>query len=246
MAMARRSRRALTLWIATATLALLVAAPASLLAQTPPGPREPSPRDLRVYAGLHAAAANGDVAAIEQLIADGEKPNIQDANSRTPLLVAAFRRQLAAAQALLRLGANPNAHDADGYDMLAVATSNNDIEMLKAALAAGANARATAGYDNGSALILAARLGYADIVRALIEANADIDRVNTRGWTALISAVTLGNGDKAHIAVVEALVAAHANGDIKDQLGRTALDYARARGYTDMVPILEKSVGRHT
>src|ERR1700722_16222592 len=101
--------------LSTAIVALAMqAAPANqVLAQTPP-----SGRELRIYAGLHAAAATGDVAAIEQLIADGEKPNLQDANSRTPLIVAAFRHQHAAVQALLRLGANPNAHDADGFDVL--------------------------------------------------------------------------------------------------------------------------------
>ena len=225
-----------------AALALLATAPDTLLvAQTPP-----SDRDLRIYAGLHAAAATGDVAAIEQLVADGEKPNIQDANSRTPLIVAAFRRQHAAAQALLRLGANPNARDADGYDVLSIATINNDIDTLKTALAAGANARAAVGRDGGSALISAAQLGFVDIVRALIEAKADIDHVNGRGWTALITAVVLGNGDKAHTETVEALVTARADGDIKDHQGKTAIDYARARGYSDMVRILQKAVGRHT
>ena len=43
-------------------------------AQTPP-----SERELRIYAGLHDAAARGDVAEIEQLIAEGEKPNIRTA-----------------------------------------------------------------------------------------------------------------------------------------------------------------------
>jgi len=224
-----------------ATLALLAFAPASLRAQTPP-----SERELHIYAGLHAAAATGDVAAIEQLVADGEKPNVQDSHSRTPLIVAAFRRQQAAAQALLRLGANPNARDEDGYDVLTIATVNNDIEMVKTALAAGANAGAVVGRDGGSALISAAQLGFVDIARALIEAKADIDHVNERGWTALITAVALGNGDKAHTDIVDALVAARADGDIKDSLGRTAIDYARARGYTDMVHILEKAVGRHT
>ena len=229
--------------LSTAIVALaMLAAPATpLLAQTPP-----SEHDLRIYAGLHAAAATGDVAAIEQLIADGEKPNLQDANSRTPLIVATFRHQHAAAQALLRLGANPNAHDADGYDVLTIAAINNDIETLKAALAAGANARAVIGRDDGSALISAAQLGFVDIVRALIEANADVDHVNGRGWSALITAVVLGNGDKQHTETVEALVAARADGDLKDEQGKTAIDYARARGYTDMVRILEKAVGRHT
>jgi len=224
-----------------AVLALLAAAPTLLVAQTPPGER-----DLRIYAGLHAAAANGDVAAIEQLVADGEKPNVQDSRSRTPLIVAAFRRQHGAAQALLRLGANPNARDADGYDVVTIAAINNDVEMLKSALAGGANARAVIGRDDGSALISAAQLGFVDIVRTLIEANANVDHVNGRGWTALITAVVLGNGDKQHIETVEALVAARADGDIKDHQGKTAIDYARARGYSDMVRILAKAVGRHT
>jgi hypothetical protein len=41
----------------------------NVLAQNPPTERE-----LRIYAGLHDAAARGDVAEIEKLIADGEKP----------------------------------------------------------------------------------------------------------------------------------------------------------------------------
>ncbi|HEY2229119.1 MAG TPA: ankyrin repeat domain-containing protein [Xanthobacteraceae bacterium] len=225
-------------WLAVAPATSLVA-PA--LAQTPP-----NDHDLHVYAGLHAAAAGGDVAAIEQLIADGEKPNLQDSNSRTPLIVAAFRRQHEAARALLRLGANANARDADGFDALAIATNNNDLEMVKLALAAGADARAAIGRDKGSALISAAQLGFVDIARALIEANADIDHVNQRGWTALITAVVLGNGDKNHFDIVEALVNARADGDIKDQLGKKAIDYARARNYSEMVRILQKVTGRQT
>src|SRR5262249_50245536 len=72
----------------------------------------PTERELHIYAGLHDAAARGDVAEIEQLIAEGEKPNIQDSHSRTPLHVAAFLRKHDAARALIRLGANPNALDA--------------------------------------------------------------------------------------------------------------------------------------
>jgi hypothetical protein len=229
-------------WLAIApAISLMPALLTPALAQNPP-----NDHDLQVYAGLHAAAATGDVAAIEQLIADGEKPNLQDANSRTPLIVAAFRRQHAAAQALLRLGANPNARDADGFDALAIATNNNDLEMVKLALVSGANARAVVGRDKGSALIAAAQLGFVDIARALIDANADIDHVNGRGWTALITAVVLGNGDKNHFDIVEALVNARADGDIKDQLGKKAIDYARARNYSEMVRILQKVTGRQT
>ena len=119
---------------------------AASFAQTPP-----SERELRIYAGLHDAAARGNAAEIEQLIAEGEKPNIQDANSRTPLHVAAFLRQYAAARALIRLGANPNALDAQRYDIITIAAVNNDLELLQIALEGGGNARAVTGPHNDPA-----------------------------------------------------------------------------------------------
>ena len=88
----------------------------------------PGDRELRIYAGLHAAAANGDVAEIEKLIAEGEKVDLQDANSRTPLIVAAYRKHHDAARTLLRLGADPNARDLQRFDLLAIAAVNNDME----------------------------------------------------------------------------------------------------------------------
>jgi ankyrin repeat protein len=231
------------LWAAAAALSLIAVAVA---VSAPRAQVAPSERDLRIYAGLHAAAATGDVAAIEQLIAAGEKPNLQDSKSRTPLIVAAFRRQHAAAQALLRLGANPNARDNDGFDALTIAVVNNDLDLVKIMIEGGADVRAKIGFDNGSALITAAQLGYVDIVKALIEAKPDIDHANGRGWTALTTAVVMGTGDKEHKAIVEELVKAGADGDIKDRAGRKAIDYARQRGYGDLVPILEKAAGRHT
>src|ERR1700754_2209431 len=78
----------------------------------------PTRQELAVYAGLHEAAAKGDVAEIEKLFKEGEKPNIQDAKSRTPLHVAAYMKQHAAAKALLAGGANPNALEIDRYDIV--------------------------------------------------------------------------------------------------------------------------------
>src|SRR5262249_5352285 len=154
---------------------------AASFAQTPP-----SERELRIYVGLHDAAARGDVAEIEQLVAEGEKPNIQDANSRTPLHVAAFLRRHAAAQALLRLGANANALDAEHYDILTIAAVNNDLDMLNIALASGGDARAIAGPHHDTALIAAAHRGHVEIVRGLIAAQAPLNHVNDLGRTALL------------------------------------------------------------
>lgn len=224
-----------------AVIAVLLALTASPRAQTPP-----NDRDLKIYAGLHAAAAQGDVAEIERLIAKGERPNLQDSNSRTPLHVAVYRKHHAAARALLRLGASPNALDADRYDIVTIAAVQNDIEMLTLALEGGADARAITGPFDSTALISAAQLGHVEAVRVLIAHKASLDHINRRGWTALMEAVILGNGGANHVATVAMLVKAGADTDIKDRRGATALDYARQRGYHEMVKLLEPASGRRT
>jgi ankyrin repeat protein len=206
--------------------------------------RPPSERELRIYAGLHDAAARGDVAEIERLIGQGEKPNIQDANSRTPLHVAAFLRQHGAAGVLLRLGANANALDAQRYDILTIAAMNDDLELLNLALEGGGNARAVTTLYNDTALIAAAHRGHVEIVRALIAGKAPLNHVNDLGRTALMEAVVLGNGGRNHTATVEALVQAGADVTLPDRHGTTALQHARTRGFSQIARILEQA-GAH-
>jgi uncharacterized protein len=86
-----------------------------LLATPGAAQNAPTRQEIAIYAGLHEAAAKGDVAEIEQLLKEGEKPDIQDSKSRTPLHVAAYLKQHAAARALLKGGANPNALEIDRY-----------------------------------------------------------------------------------------------------------------------------------
>jgi ankyrin repeat protein len=220
-------------------LVLLVAAAAPATAQT-----APTPQEVRVYAGLHEAAAKGDVAEIEKLIAEGEKPNIQDSRSRTPLHVAAYLRQHAAARALIRLGANPNALEIDRYDIVTIAAVANDIEMLKLALEGGASPRNITSRYDGTALIAAAHVGHVEVVRTLIAARAPLNHVNNLGWTALIESIVLGNGGRNHTETLRALVDAGADINIADRQGTTPLQHARRRGYVEMARILEDAGAR--
>jgi ankyrin repeat protein len=220
-------------------LAFALASALPALAQIAPGPSE-----LRTYAGLHAAAAKGDAAEIERLIAAGEKPNVQDAHSRTPLHVAAHFGRHAAALALLKGGANPNALDAQRYDIVTIAAVNNDVPMLKLALAGGTDPKAITSPYQGTALIAASHLGHAEVVRVLIAAGAPLDHVNNLGWTALMESIVLGNGGKDHTETLEALVKVGANLNIADRQGVTPLGHAKSRGYGEMVRILEAAGAR--
>jgi ankyrin repeat protein len=218
-------------------LFFLQAAPAE--AQNPP-----SREELAIYAGLHEAAAKGDVVTIERLIKEGEKPDIQDSKSRTPLLVAAYMKQPAAARALLRLGARPNALDFDRYDIVTIAAVRNDIDMLKIALDGGASAKTVTSRYDGTALIAAAHLGHAEAVELLIAAKAPLNHVNNLGWTALMEAIVLGSGGAKHTATVRALVEAGCDVNIADRQGITPLQHARRRGYVEMARILENAGAR--
>jgi ankyrin repeat protein len=204
----------------------------------------PSQSELRVYAGLHAAAAKGDAAEVVRLLAVGEKPNAQDAHSRTPLHVAAHFGHQAAAAALLKGGANPNALDAQKYDIVTIVAVTNDVAMLKLALAGGTDPKAITSPYNGTALIAAAHLGHAEVVRVLIAAGAPLDHVNNLGWTALMESIVLGNGGRQHTDTLEALVKAGANLNIADRQGVTPLAHAKSRRYAEMVRILEAAGAR--
>ena len=219
--------------------AVVATASAQALAQLPP--TEP---EVRGYTGLHAAAAAGNVAEIERLVAGGADREARDGNGRTPLHVAAYRRQYEAARVLMKRGANPDALDAQRYDVVTIAAVADDVPMLKVVLEGGASAKnVTSPYD-GTALIAAAHLGHVEVVEVLIRAGAPLDHVNNLGWTALIESIVLGDGGKRHTATLRALVAAGANPNLADGRGTRPLALARSRGYAEMARILEQAGGR--
>jgi uncharacterized protein len=196
---------------------------------------------LRDYGGLHDAAARGDVAEIEKRIALAENKEAIDRRQRTPLHVAAYRKQHDAARTLIRLGADPNKLEIDRYDIITIAAVANDVPMLKIALEGGGNPRAITSRYDGTALIAAAHLGHAEVVRTLIAAKAPLDHVNSLQWTALIESIVLGDGGKNHTETLRALVDAGANVNIPDGSGSTPLKLAKNRGYREMIAILERS-----
>ena len=147
-------------------------------------------------------------------------------------------------RALAKAGADPNALENDRYDIVTIAAVADDVPTLRVALALGAKAtNVTSRYD-GTALIAAAHLGHDEVVRTLIRAGAPLDHVNNLGWTALIESIVLGNGGQRHVATLTALVDAGADVNIPDRSGATPLALAKARGYREMVVILERAGAR--
>ncbi|MBK9339225.1 MAG: ankyrin repeat domain-containing protein [Rhodoferax sp.] len=203
----------------------------------------PSTAEVARYSGLHAAAQRGDVAQIQRL-ATAATVNTVDSYGRTPVHVATFAKQREAIRALVKAGADLGKLESDRYDAVTIASVADDEETLRVLLQLGASAKLTTSRYDGTALIAAAHLGHDGVVRQLIQAGAPLDHINNLHWTAAIEAVVLGDGGKRHQSTLKALIDAGANLKLTDRHGQTPLQLARARGYSEMVNMLEKAEKR--
>jgi len=219
--------------------ALLLTANLAAFAQVPPSPAEKA-----AYTELLAAAAKGDAAQIKALVAKGTKPDVRDGYRRTPLHVAAYGVHHQAMRELAAAGADPNALERDRYDIVTIASVANEVPTLKLALELGCSAKNVTSRYDGTALIAAAHLGHAEVVRTLILAGAPLDHVNNLGWTAVIEAIVLGDGGARHTETLKALVDAGANLKLADRNGNTPLGLARSRRHGAMVKLLEQAGAR--
>jgi uncharacterized protein len=158
------------------------------------------------------------------------------------LLAAAYRNDVGAARELIDAGADVNTKDDSEQSAYLIATSEvgDDPRLLELTLAAGADVDAKDSY-NGTGLIRAAERGHSAIVKRLLATDIDVDHVNRLGWTALLEAVVLGDGGRAHARTVRLLVDAGADVGIRDKSGLTALEHARQRGFTAAERILRRA-----
>ncbi len=201
----------------------------------------PNAAEVAAYTGLHAAAQKGDIAKIDRLAAAKADLNARDSNGRTPLHVAAFAGQREAIKALVKRGADINLMDKDRYDGVTIAAVANDEETLSVLLAQGASAKLVTSRYDGTALIAAAHLEHAGVLKQLIAAGAPLDLVNNLHWTAAIEAVVLGDGGVRHQETLRALINAGANLQLTDRHGNTPLQLAQSRSYQEMVGMLERA-----
>jgi ankyrin repeat protein len=174
------------------------------------------------------------VEAIKMVLAAKADVNAQDERGETPLMMAVEKNSMEIAGMLLQAGARAsvNFKDKRGRTALINASARYDgssLGLVKVLLSIGASANEV-DADGQTALMLAAKSGSIEIVRALLKAGAGAS-INFRdkdGQTALIHAV-LDNWGRvpanAH-AVVGALIAAGAYVNLVDARGRTALMYA--------------------
>ncbi|MEL5958804.1 ankyrin repeat domain-containing protein [Streptomyces sp. CLV115] len=180
------------------------------------------------------AARTGDTCRVRSAIEGGARIDCRDEELRTPLLLAVHGDHVETARLLVAAGADPDAQDRREESPWLATGVTGSVRMLHVLLPAGPDLRLRNRFG-GIVLIPASERGHVGYVRELLRVtDIDVDHVNRLGWTALLEAVILGDGGRAHQEVVGLLLAAGANVDLPDGDGTTALEHAERRGFADI------------
>jgi ankyrin repeat protein len=188
---------------------------------------------------LSLASVNGSAAVVDALLKAGADANTVGTDGETVLMLASRTGNPDAVRLLIDRGANVNARETwhgETAVMWAAAEDHGAVVSLLAARGADLNIKSTVpefpkvkvdaatmvftALPRGglTALMLAARQGAGDGVRALAEAGADLNAVDPDGMTALNIAIINAHYDEAAL-----LVEKGASLDIGDTAGMTPL-----------------------
>ena len=196
---------------------------------------------------LHQAVHRANFAEIQRLI-EGNDPDVnfqrRTGNSalamlneyyreETPLHIACKHGYDGIASYLLASGSDVDGRT--GTSPLHLAAEHGNLEVVNLLLQCGADINRRS-VNGATPLWRAATMGHTPIVLRLAEVGANVNnnaRAEERRLTPLQTA-----SNEGHLGVVEILISADCELDVKDSFGRTALHYASDMGYSDIVKCL--------
>ncbi len=179
-----------------------------------------------------AAAYRGTRDSLQLMLDAGAPPQAPEGVStrHSPLVFASMTGDLENVRLLLKHGAEPSA------EALSEAVTFGYPEVLKSLVDAGADATITEG--SGINLVHWATItNRPEVIPVLLAAKADINATDEFGYTPLMYAATV---DEGNIDAATVLLKAGADRSIRNKENRTALDQARRYKHAKLVEALQK------
>jgi ankyrin repeat protein len=162
------------------------------------------------FTALAFATIANDGDAVKRLLAAGGDPNLKLGDGTELLLAATSHRSTAAAIALLDAGADPGVKDRQGNTPLHTASQRGNLPLVQSLLAHGASVLTVNTASRGAGrfaaagsqtpLFLAARGGYPDVMKALLDAGSDAHYRTPDGGSFLMAAVGSANVEAVRLA----------------------------------------------
>jgi ankyrin repeat protein len=184
--------------------------------------------DALTIAATHVGTS-GSVAALLDAGADAQPPEGVRVR-HSPIVAASLAGDVDSVTVLLKHGAKPSGQAASE----AITFGHRDV--VAALINAGAD---VTGVDRTGVNLLhwAAITNRATIIPLLAKAGVAVNALDDAGYTPLMYAATVDQGDQR---TLKALLAAGANPGIKNDDGRTPLQQARRLGHTEAVRALSR------
>lgn len=207
------------------------------------------------------AASNDNIGALKALIKSKANINVQDDNGMTPLMWAATMGRKESINLLLQAGADINIVDKNGNTVftrinkvkiksfpqlntelvdeygltpLHLAAMHNDVNLIQALIKQGMDPNIVNQKNRETPLMRAAILGANQAIKMLLKSEAQIDKKDHNGNTALIWAVS----SKDYPETVKLLLQKGAYVDEKNNSGLTALMLASNLGLVESAKTL--------
>ena len=170
---------------------------------------------------LMQAVSEEDIRLVDLLISSGANVNLQDDDANNAYSLAAALGNQTLKQILLKAGADPAIGVAKyrkewGQHAFFQAAADGRVDVVEAMLN---NGTATVNMTNGLKVTALMRARDEPVVDALLNAGADVNMQDDRGFTALMWAAEIGRA-----SVVKKLIAAGADVNVRRNDGKAAID----------------------
>ncbi|MFB5078984.1 ankyrin repeat domain-containing protein [Raoultella sp. C349492] len=184
------------------------------------------------------AAEQGNLAQLKQCLLQGVNINSTNRLGQTAIVLASLHQHYDCVEQLIDAGIDINKQDQTCFTPFLLSCLNNDLTLLRLILPAAPDLNCLTRFG-GVGLTPACEKGHLAIVKELLTHTAiNVNHTNFVGWTPLLEAIVLNDGGDTQQAIVALLLEHGASPHMTDKYGRTPLELARDKGFSEIARLL--------